>query len=494
MASLFAACATAAAQDLAAELRVIEADLKPLRERLAAADPAAGDALARELAEKGEAEKSWLLLNGVAWSIVDPEAKVGRRNLALARRAAMRAVELSPGPAPQALDTLARVHAWEGDVDKAAELQRQVLAALPKDFVNGFRGDMAQAAIEYDARLPAAAPKPAAPGPRVPYGCVPAAASAIEGWCKVVVHKASGMRFRFVAGGECTIGMAPGDLDGLWLPSEADPVQPTFDTEQPQRRVRVSSFYLAEHEVSVGQWRKFVAATGYRSDAELDASIVVVHSVHVDDTGRISVQYGSDVRWEDPLPYYRQRGAYTLDDRHPVSLVTWSDAMMYCALSGLRLPTEAEWEFAARGGVAARYWWGADPAGGKDKDNLLGLPGPGHPLRGTAFKCFPYDDGHCFFAPVDALAPNPFGLRGMLGNVSEWCADPGNLRAYEHLPADGTAVDPVMPRSPDAPLMRTARGGTWGTPPSGARVSVRTFGIGSVCSVSIGFRPALSAR
>ena len=93
VASLFAACAMAAAQDLAAEVRAIEAALTPLRERVAAADPAAGDVLARELVAKGEAEKSWMLLNGVAWTIVDPEAKVGRRNLELARRAATRAVE-----------------------------------------------------------------------------------------------------------------------------------------------------------------------------------------------------------------------------------------------------------------------------------------------------------------------------------------------------------------------------------------------------------------
>ena len=494
VATVFAACAMVAAQDLAAEVRALDAALTPLRERLAAADPAAGDALALELVAKGEADKSWMLLNGVAWAIVDPGAKVGRRNLELARRAATRAVELSPGLAPHAVDTLARVHAWEGDVAKAAELQRQVIAGLPKAFVHGSRGDLAQAAIEYDARLRASAPKPAAPGPRVPAGCAPAAASAIEGWCKVVVHKATGLRFRFVAGGEYTIGMAPGDLDGLWVPDDTSVAETTFDTEQPQRRVRVSSFYLAEHEVSVGQWRKFVAATGYQTDVELDGDLVRAHTVRIDDAGHVRMQHGSGATWEDPLPFFRQRGSFTLDDRHPVSMVTWSDAMMYCALSGLRLPTEAEWEFAARGGVAARYWWGADPAGGKDKDNLLDVAGPGYPVRVAAHKCFPFTDGHCFFAPVDTLAPNPFGLRGMLGNVSEWCADPGNQRAYGDLPADGVAVDPVMSSSPDDPLLRTVRGGTWGGLPFGSRVSARTFAQGSVCGVSIGFRPALAAR
>lgn len=249
---------------------------------------------------KGEADKSWVLLNGVARAIVDQGAKVGRRNLDLARPAATRAVELLPGPAPHAVDTLARVLAWEGDVAKAAELQRQVMAGLPKVFVHGSRGDLAHTAIEYDARLRASAPKPAASGPRVPAGCAPAAASAIEGWCKVVVHEATGLRFRFVAGGEYTIGMAPGDLDGLWVPYEASVGETLYDTEQPQRRVRVSSFYFAEHEVSFGQWRKFVAATGYTTDVELDGATVLAHTVQIDDAGRIRMQHGGEATWEDP--------------------------------------------------------------------------------------------------------------------------------------------------------------------------------------------------
>ena len=69
-----------------------------------------------------------------------------------------------------------------------------------------------------------------------------------------------------------------------------------------------------------------------------------------------------------------------------------------------------------------------------------------------------------------------------------------NQRAYGDLPADGVAVDPVMSSLPDDPLLRTVRGGTWGGLPFGSRVSARTFAQGSVCGVSIGFRPALAAR
>ncbi|MFN9703576.1 MAG: formylglycine-generating enzyme family protein [Planctomycetota bacterium] len=490
----FAATAPARAQGVDADVDALAPSLRRLADKLMAGDADAADAHAQELVAQGEAGKSWLLLNGVAWAIVDPGAKVDRRNLELARRAATLAIGIVGETEPSALDTLARVHAWEGDVAKAAATQQRVMALLPKSFAGGMRGELAAAAIEYDARLRASAPKSAKTGPRVPDGCAPATAAAVEGWCKVVVHKATGVRLRFVAGGEYWIGMAPGDLDGLSSSVPPEKLRQTVEGESPQRRVRVSPFYLAECEVSVAQWRKFAAATGYLSDAELDSESVLEISIRVAVTSTSIAQVDSDATWQDPLPEVRRLRQFTLLDTHPVTMVTWNDAMMFCAVNGLRLPTEAEWEFAARGGVAARYWWGPDPADGKDKDNVLDRPAPSYPIAAVSSAHFPFHDGHSIFAPVDALAPNPFGLRGMIGNVSEWCADPGNRRPYEVLPADVAAVDPVMAKPPDEPYMHVGRGGAWLATPPTARVSVRTLSNGPAGAVTVGFRPALAAK
>ena len=96
----------------------------------------------------------------------------------------------------------------------------------------------------------------------MPTGCAPAAAAAVDGWCKVVVHKATGMRFRYVAGGEFAMGRGPGDVEDLLTPERKEKHARNLDADLPQRRVRVSPCYIAEQEASVAHWRKFVAATG----------------------------------------------------------------------------------------------------------------------------------------------------------------------------------------------------------------------------------------
>ena len=107
----------------------------------------------------------------------------------------------------------------------------------------------------------------------------------------------------------------------------------------------------------------------------------------------------------------------TVDDRfdHPVVHVSWNDARAYCGWSGTRLPTEAEWEYAARGGATTSFPWGDElEPGGEHRMNVFQGE---FPTENTGA------DGYVGSAPVDAFLPNGFGLYNMTGNVWEWCAD-----------------------------------------------------------------------
>jgi formylglycine-generating enzyme required for sulfatase activity len=138
-----------------------------------------------------------------------------------------------------------------------------------------------------------------------------------------------------------------------------------------------------------------------------------------------------------------------LDGRadHPVVHVSWRDAIAYCRWTGTRLPTEAEWERAARGGRAGTAFpWGDDlePDGAHRMNVFQGS----FPDRNTGA------DGFLGTAPVDAFAPNDLGLHNVTGNVWEWCADWFALDAYAH-------HDPGNPRGPSAGEQRVQRGGSY---------------------------------
>ncbi|MFJ8976958.1 formylglycine-generating enzyme family protein [Streptomyces sp. NPDC102282] len=194
------------------------------------------------------------------------------------------------------------------------------------------------------------------------------------------------------------------------------------DREGPVREVAVAPFAIDTTAVSNAAWAEFAAATGHRTDAERYGSSFVFHLlVHPSaERGVLGRVAGAPwwlgvtgAAWDAP-----EGPGSDLEGRadHPVVHISHDDALAYCAWAGLRLPTEAEWEYAARGGrTGARYPWGDDlTPGGREMCNTW---------RGR----FPYRSerpgGRTGTVPVTAYEPNGFGLFNTSGNVWEWCSD-----------------------------------------------------------------------
>lgn len=202
--------------------------------------------------------------------------------------------------------------------------------------------------------------------------------------------------------------------------------------EAPVHTVELDAFYIDQHEVTNAEYRAFVTVTGYPPPRGIGYTAVYE-----------LLKHGYEP-WNDP------------DFNHPdqpVTTVTWFDAAAYCEWAGKRLPTEAEWEKAARGGLeGTRYSWGnAEP-----NDTTANFAD-----SQTEFEWRSPDvnDGYLFTAPVGMFQPNGYGLFDMAGNVWEWCADWYSTTYYSDVQS---AESPLRnPKGPDTGKRRVLRGGTW---------------------------------
>lgn len=247
--------------------------------------------------------------------------------------------------------------------------------------------------------------------------------------------------------------------------------------EVPVHRVTVPAFRLSAYEITVGQFRRFVDATGYATDAERSAhgrQGCVVLAANVAAAG-----YQPDANWRSP--------GFAQTDREPVVCVSFADVQAFigwlAAGTGrhLRLPGEAEWEYAARAGTATTYPWGGDAAeacgyaNGADE-----TPGPaGEQWR----QRLPCRDGFFHTAPVGSLRPNAFGLYDMIGNAWEWTAD-CYRDSFEGAPTDGSAVTSGDCRK------RVVRGGAWPYPAEWLRSANRGGSNAELRANDRGFRIA----
>ena len=260
------------------------------------------------------------------------------------------------------------------------------------------------------------------------------------------------------------------------------------DDEYPKHFVKVNDFYMDQTEVTNAQFARFVQETGYITTAEkfidwtemskqlplgtpmpsddllMPASFVFQPSTQQADPSYSSPQFwlwAQGASWRSP----KGRGSNTIGlENYPVVHISWEDANAYCAWAGKRLPTEAEWEYAARGGLEnniypwgntlseaqtlpCNYWQGAFPSSNAAKDGFYGS------------------------SPVKTYKPNSYGLFDMAGNVWEWCADLYNFNYYKDFQGVKIADNPLGPTysyDPDElnTMKRVMRGGSFLCNPS----------------------------
>ena len=254
-----------------------------------------------------------------------------------------------------------------------------------------------------------------------------------------------------------------------------------LDDEKPVHKVTITKpFYLGQYEVTVEQFRRFVEATGYATDAEKGTGFQGAFGWNRD---TMEFKMNEEYSW--------QSTGFAQLDTHPVVNVSWNDAMEFCRWlsrkegSTFRLPTEAEWEYACRAGTTTPYFHGHDPEGTAQVGNVAdAVFAAQFPELESAIQT---SDGYAYTSPAGSFSPNSFGVYDMHGNVWEWCADWFDMEYYANSPTN----DPPGPAIGEE---RVYRGGGWFNCARGFRSASRSGDLPENRHLTLGFRVAAAAE
>jgi formylglycine-generating enzyme required for sulfatase activity len=300
------------------------------------------------------------------------------------------------------------------------------------------------------------APAPNEDEPRAPEPSLAVGLAASDPKRAVEIAGALASEFVEIPCGIFHIGCSPGDGECL-------------DNERPMYTVSIEPFRMGKYEVTVGQFRQFVKAAGYRTDSERGEGCATVQA-----DGQWAYQTGRD--WRNP--------GFPQTDRHPVVCVSWNDAEAYVQWLSrqgggrYRLPSESEWEYAARAGGRACY-------GGDSEAMLCDYGNVADRTANRQFSGWDFaascDDGKLYTAPVGGYRSNRFEQHDMQENVWEWTGDCYH-DSYVGAPSDGAAW------TAGECARRVSRGGSWGTPPSLVRSYLRDWITTVSRGNNLGFR------
>jgi formylglycine-generating enzyme required for sulfatase activity len=280
-----------------------------------------------------------------------------------------------------------------------------------------------------------------------------------------------------------TVDMIKLDGGPFLMGTDSDQAFP-YDGEGPVRKVLLDPFFVDRYAVTTGQFEEFVRATGYRTESERLGWSFVFQG-HIPEKLRADL---TDATVPGASWWYKVNGAawnhpegpdsdIAGHGHNPVTHMSWNDASAYADWAGKRLPTEAEWEYAARGGLEQSLFpWGNELT--PNDHHRCNVWQGEFPLIDLA------EDGYSGPAPVDAFLPNGYGLHNITGNTWEWCSD--WFHAAYHLTA--SRLNPVGPLRGHAKVMK---GGSYLCHRSYCnryRVAARTSNEADSAATNIGFR------